>query len=349
MPMRIWVAMTLALLLMCPAAIAQIDSQPLEPYPLPPDAQQSINELAAQCDVLILGEIHGTQEVPAVAAALLQPLTKLGYGVLALEVPTDQRGPLSDWATGRTTTVPSFFAKPSEDGRGSSEALNLIRTALSPPFRWKLICFDVTIEYMEQQIAEMNRDPKQGSQGKSASILDSERIIAISLQRDAMMASNFTKQIQQLALQHNPKVLVICGNLHARTENRAKPDNPWAVFWPSFAAVLQSSHPIWHVSSVNVSPHSGGFFNGGKVNAVKGRPLDNAEVHPTPEGDWNLNLDLPRATPATFLSTPDNNNAAPPPVSAEADKATRVCAAVQRRPECLSRNRLRCRRHACRS
>ena len=348
MPMRIWIATTLALL-MSPAAIAQIDSQPLKPYPLPPDVQHSINELAAQSNVLILGEIHGTQEVPAIAATLLQSLTKLGYGVLALEVPADQQGPLSDWATGRTTTVPSFFAKPWEDGRGSTEAVKLIRTALSPPFRWKLICFDVTMEDMGQQIAEMNRDPKQGSQGKSVPILDSERIIAISLQRDAMMTSNFTKQIQQLALQHKPKVLVICGNLHARTENRANPDKPWAAFWPSFAAGLQSSHPTWHVGSVNVSPHSGGFFNGGKVNAVKGRPLDNAEVHPTPEGDWNLNLDLPRVTPATFLSTPDNNNAAPPPVSAEADKATRVCAAVQRRPQCLPRNRLRCRRHTRRS
>jgi hypothetical protein len=245
--------------------------------------------------------------------------------------------------------VPSFFAKPWEDGRGSTEALKLIRTALSPPFRWKLICFDITMDNMAQKIAEMNHDAKQRAQEKSASILDSGQIIAVSLRRDAMMASSLTKQIQQLGLQHPPKTLTICGNLHARTENRAKPDKPWAAFWPSFAAVLQSSHPTWHIGSVNVSPHSGGFFNGGKVNTVKGHPLDNAEVHPTPEGDWNLSLDLPRATPATFLSTPDNSNAAPPPVSTEADKATRVCAAVQRRLQCLPRNRLRCRRHTCRS
>lgn len=333
----------------CTSALGQLSPLPLKPYPLPPGAQHSINELAAQNDVLILGEIHGTQEVPAVAAALLPPLTKLGYGVLALEVPADQQGPLTDWATGRTTTVPSFFAKPWEDGRGSTEALNLIRTALSPPFRWKLICFDITMDDMAQQTAEMNRDAKQRAQGKSASILDSGRIIAVSLRRDAMMASTLTKQIQQLALQHQPKVLTICGNLHARTENRPKPDRPWAAFWPSFAAVLQSNHPTWHVGSVNVSPHSGGFFNGGKVNAVKGRPLDNAEVHPTPKGDWNLNLELPRATPATFLSTPDNNNAAPPPVSTEADKATRMCAAVQRPPQCLPKDRLRCRRHTYRN
>jgi hypothetical protein len=348
MSMRIWVATTLALS-MCPAVIAQVGSQPLKLYTLPPDAQLSINELAAQSDILILGEIHGTQEVPAVAATLLQPLTKLGYGVLALEVPADQQGPLSDWATGRTTSVPSFFAKPWEDGRGSIDALKLIRTALSPPFHWKLICFDITMDDMAQEIAEMNHDAKQRAQEKSASNLDSGQLIAVSLRRDAMTASSLSKQIQQLGLQHPPKVLTICGNLHARTENRGKPDKPWAALWPSFAAVLQSSHPTWHIGSVNISPHSGGFFNGGKVNTVKGHPLDNAEVRPTPEGSWNQSLDLPRATPATFLSTPDDSNAAPPPLSTEADKATRVCAAVQRRPQCIPWNRLRRRRHTSRS
>jgi hypothetical protein len=223
--------------------------------------------------------------------------------------------------------------------------LTLIRTALSQPFHWKLICFDITMDDMAQEIADMNHDAKQRSQEKSATNLDSGQIIALSLRRDAMMASSLTKQLQQRGLPHPPKVLTICGNLHARTENRTKPDKAWAALWPSFAAVLQSSHPTWHIGSVNISPHSGGFFNGGKVNTVKGHRLDNAEVRPTPEGSWNLSLDLPRATPATFLSTPDDSNAAPPPLSTEADKATGVCAAAQRRPQCIPRNRLRCRRH----
>src|SRR5207247_1223978 len=49
-----------------------------------------------------------------------------------------------DWATGKTTKVPPFFAKPIEleDGRGNIQLLALVRTALSPPFAWRLICFD---------------------------------------------------------------------------------------------------------------------------------------------------------------------------------------------------------------
>lgn len=74
----------------------------LEPYRLPASVERSITELAAQSDVLLLGETHGTQEVPAVGKALLTPLTKLGYNVLALEVPSDLRAPLTDWATGKT-------------------------------------------------------------------------------------------------------------------------------------------------------------------------------------------------------------------------------------------------------
>ena len=46
-------------------------------------------------------------------------------------MPAEQQGPLTDWATGKTKAVPSFFAKPIADGRGNVQALSLIRTALS--------------------------------------------------------------------------------------------------------------------------------------------------------------------------------------------------------------------------
>jgi hypothetical protein len=296
------VALTFALS-MCASAFAQFGPQALKPYPLPTAVQRSVTELAAESDVLILGETHGTQQVPAVAAALLAPLTKLGYQVLAVEVPTDQQASLTAWATGKTKTVPSFFAMPSEDGRGSIEALKLIRTALSPPFRWKLICFDMTEDDMQRQIAEMDRGAKQSSQEGPASTLEFEQMMAISLQRDAVMASNLADQLRQLPAE--AKVLVICGNLHARTANHAA-DSQLMALWPSFAAVLQSNDSARRVRSVDIRPRSGGFFNGGKVNTINGPPLDDAELHPTPDGDWDLELGLPHATPATFLATPDS-------------------------------------------
>ncbi len=115
-------------------ALSQPVIPSLEPYPLPSKVRQALVELAGKSDILILGELHGTQEVPAIAVALLEPLAKQGYRALALEIPSDQQGPLSDWATGKTDAIPSFFAEPSPDGRGNVQALSLIRIALSPPF-----------------------------------------------------------------------------------------------------------------------------------------------------------------------------------------------------------------------
>jgi hypothetical protein len=289
----------------------------LEPYPLPAKVQDAFGELAAKTDVLILGEIHGTQEVPAVAAALLAPLSKHHYAVLALEVPADQQGPLTDWATGKTETVPEFFAKPLPDGRGNIQVLSLIRTALSPPFRWQLICFDQSGENEADESQETSKTTKKLS--TSFSDVDA---IAMSVRRDAFMASNLARQRARLA--PDAKVLAICGSLHARTSNlrpadegaKTPPDNLMSKLWPSFAAALQSSHPAWQIRSINVVPLSGGFFammgvdgeetpTSGKVHKIRAtRQLDEAEAHPLQNEFWNWELNLPRATPATFLATP---------------------------------------------
>jgi len=297
-------------------AQAQPVPSALEPYPLPAKVQDALAQLAAQTDVLILGEIHGTQEVPAVAAALLEPLSKQGYGVLALEIPADQQGPLTDWATGKTETVPEFFAKPLPDGRGNLQVLSLIRTALYPPFRWQLICIDWSSENAANEREGTGETNKQGSSPFS------DDAIAMSVRRDAIMASNLADQRTRLAPE--AKVLAICGGMHARTSNprpaderaKASPDSLMSKLWPSFAAALQNSHPAWHIRSVNVVPHSGGFFammgvegketpTGGKVHKIRStRQLDEAEAHPLQDAFWNWELNLPRATPATFLATP---------------------------------------------
>ena len=111
----------------------------LKPYPLPAAVQKSIEELASKSDVLILAEIHGTQEMPRLEATLLEPLSKLGYGVLALEVLSDEQAALLDWAAGKTNDLPLMYTTESADGRGSLQMLSLIRLALSPRYGWKLI------------------------------------------------------------------------------------------------------------------------------------------------------------------------------------------------------------------
>ena len=233
----------------------------LDPYPLPAPARQALLDLAAQSDVLILGEIHGTQEVPAIAAALLEPLTKLGYQALALEIPADQREPLVDWATGKSTMIPDFFANPYPDGRGNIQTLSLIRAALSLP-GWQLICFDQSTEdFAEEDPRATKIDDKQAVTMPSA-----DEMIALSLRRDATMAIRLASERTRLAL--GAKVLAICGNFHARTANSRladhlpsiPADSPFHKLWPSFAAALANNQPTWRVRSVNVVPHSGGYF-----------------------------------------------------------------------------------------
>jgi hypothetical protein len=286
------------------AACAESELQPLTPYPLPAAAEQPIKELAGRSDVLILGEMHGTQEVPEVVATLLPTLSKMDYHVLALEVPSDQQAALTDLATGKAQTIPSFYAKPGTDGRGNQQMLSLIRMALSPPYSWKLICFDQgsadeqrEIEELKQKIGEEALNKAVSTQIKPGT--EPDWINTYWQQRDATMAANFKKQRQQFASQG--KVLAICGDLHARTANPHASGNR---YWPSFAAVLQSSQPSQPVNSIDIDPKSGHFFNGGKVNNIGGKSHGEAEAHLLENADWNLKLNLPNATAATFLATP---------------------------------------------
>ncbi len=60
--------------------------QKIEPYGLPLSVFRSLLDIAQKSDVLIFGELHGTQEVPRVMLSLLDDLATVGYRGLALEV-----------------------------------------------------------------------------------------------------------------------------------------------------------------------------------------------------------------------------------------------------------------------
>ena len=57
---------------------------------------------------------------------------------------------------------------------------------------------------------------------------------------------------------------------------------------------------------MNVVPHRGGYFNGGKVNKFNDQAIEHVEFKRLEEGDWDFQLDLPFATPATFLKAPSD-------------------------------------------
>lgn len=286
-----WAMTTLVVVLVVTRMFARADGIPDKSavYALSQEVKGALQDAAASSDILILGEIHGTQEVPAVAAALLPPLSQLGYRTLAVEIPAHQRQRILAWAKGETTALPGFFTAPPEDGRESIELLTLIRTAVSPPFQWQLICFDESLEGL-------------GTGELPPQVPTEAELIRLSVKRDTAMASNLCDQYQQQNTK--AKVLAICGNLHARTANHAPPNEFLTKLWPSFAAALKSKKPNWHVSSVNVVPHRGGYFNAGKVNRINNQAIEQVTFQRLKEGDWNFQLDLPVATPATFVKAP---------------------------------------------
>src|SRR5438045_963364 len=139
-------SISIAFLMLSAVTQAEVTISEQQAYPLPPEVRQKLKILASESGVLVFGETHGTKEVPAIIDELLKTLTKQGYRALALEVPHDEQPALAAWAKGDSGTVPRFFAKPSQDGRGDQQVLALVRRALRPPFEWKLICFDATNE-----------------------------------------------------------------------------------------------------------------------------------------------------------------------------------------------------------
>jgi hypothetical protein len=289
-------ATLIACLYLCPGIHSGSYAGDLKPYPLPPAARARIENLAASSDILILGEIHGTQEVPELVASLVDPLTKLGYHTLALEVPNNYEASLLEWLRGETERIPDFFTHPNGDGRGNAQLLALARIAASPPFHWQITCFDQSESDREKELRSRIQKKQTGKAG--APDLTDDDIIADWRERDAQMASNILKAAKSFKATN--KILAICGNLHARTTNDVQ-EPMLAKLWPSFAGALKLRQPAWRVSSVNIEFYSGAYFNNGKVQTIPNRPLEHPEVRSAGQTAWDLVLSLPAARPATLL------------------------------------------------
>ena len=122
-------------------------------YALPPGCRGAgLLQIAASNHLLLFGELHGTREVPAVVAGLLPKLVERGYRGLGLEVPRDQQAPLTAWADGLTDQPPPFFARPSRDGRGNTQVLELVKTARALGI--ELVCFDQAPDQVAHQWAD---------------------------------------------------------------------------------------------------------------------------------------------------------------------------------------------------
>jgi hypothetical protein len=246
---------------------------------LPTEVERAVLDLAGRCDLLLFGELHGTREVPALVGGLLTKLAPLGYGGLGLEVPSDQHQALTDWASGQTQEPPRFYAQPSVDGRGSSEALELAKQAAG--LGWQLLCFDQPADQPEQGWVE----------------------------RDAWMAYNLLEQ--WAARSNGRRVAAVCGSLHARLAPAQgvgrllrKAITSGQERWPSRAAAVHQRQPALAVGAINVRFAAGAYINMGQRTIF---PRPGVQVAPwvrSAEPAYTLELWLPRANPATFLANP---------------------------------------------
>ncbi len=241
--------------------------EPITPYDLPEPVKKQLLALAAESDLLLIGELHGTQEVPRLMLGLLPELASLGYGGLALEISVGQRDQLLRYIQGEDVPPPMFGPSNFRDGRGNMQALSLIQQAVAAG--WHLLCFDVATMQSDSTWAD----------------------------RDRGMAQNLLDQWGQ----HCPrqKVFGVCGSYHSRLVPPTEPTE----FWPSFAYSFQQARPDLRVNSVKLKHQRGAFFNG-EIRTFDNGPefsVDQAEVHPA---DWlghTMDLHLPRATAVTFL------------------------------------------------
>jgi hypothetical protein len=243
---------------------------PIIPYDLPPLAKSQLLELAAQSDLLLLGELHGTQEVPRLVLGLLDDLAALGYGGLGLELPVGEESQLAAWAEAQGDPPPSFGPAEFRDGRGSAQVLSLIRQMLGDHNNWNLLCFDI----------------------------DSLRESETWADRDRRMAEELLEQWEERC--PGQKVVAICGNYHSRLLAPAQPDSgPW----PSFGYTVQQARPDLTVHAVNIVFQRGAFFNGEvrKFDLGAEHFAVAAEVRRPGSFGHTADLYLPRATAATFL------------------------------------------------
>jgi len=242
----------------------------ITPYDLPSTVKAELLALAARSDLLLLGEVHGTQEVPRLVLGLLDELAALSYGSIGFEIPRGEGAALSAWAHGGEE-MPAFFgAKEFQDGRGNRQVLSLVRQTASCSPNWKLLCFD----------ADFLREGETGAD------------------RDRHMAENLLALRQEECA--GQKIVAICGNFHSRL---IAPEQPDFGPWPSFGANVQLLRPDLAVSALDIRFHGGEFFNG-EVREFESGSLPLIEGGEFRPGGWlghTAELHLPHATPATFL------------------------------------------------
>jgi hypothetical protein len=263
-------------------------------------AASAILEAHAEAPVLVIGELHGTREAPALIAALAGRIGASRALSVALEIPAQEQARVDDYlasdgaaAATRALLAGAFWQRPRErsDGRRSQATLDLIdqlRLLRAEQADLRVLLFD---------------DQDFHGQTRSRDALMAERLRAAQAQRPSA------------------QLLVLTGNYHARLDPLARAHFGQAQIQPPpMASLLQDLGLV----SINLSARTGAFWGctsptepcgvvplpqpqprgsaalapAGLVRSAEAGDADTA-VRATPGGNsYHLQLELPRFTPS---------------------------------------------------
>lgn len=246
----------------------------------PVDAEaEALRRAAGNRRLIVLGEMHGTREVPRLAAALVEAYARDGQPVvLALELPRDGHAASRAYlasdgghaarqalATHRFLQPPT----PSHDGRRNASVVELYEALRQLRARGA----DVAIAPV---------DVVESTHGAAA--------------RDRAMAAQLRRVFEALP---RGRVIAVVGNVHAMRVRPTGPDFPLGL-QPPMAWYLRDLAPY----TVNIGARSGAFPACTAPGQCRLQPVPGNDARSGPlraDDAWHYRLMLPRFTPADDL------------------------------------------------
>lgn len=246
----------------------------------PPEASAATLQAAVGGHrLIVLGELHGTREVPALAGALAQRYTAAGEPVvIALELPRDGNA-----------AVRRYLAT---DGSAQARRQLLAERFLRPPAP----AHDGRRNQAVVELIEQVRVLRRHGRDVAVVLIDVEQSRGDAAWRDRRMAR--TLRAVAAALPRG-RVIAVVGNVHAM---RVRPEGPR---WPKALQTPMAAHLADLMPyTVEVTARQGAFWacaSAGRcgvqaipASAARSRPLDDHQP-------WHYRLVLPQLTPAAVL------------------------------------------------
>jgi len=241
------------------------------------EAVELIRKAAADHRLILIGELHGTKQIPELLAELISVYSREGPVLLGLEIPNSEQAAFARFLTSDGSASAqsillsgSFWqvADTQHDGRRSRDMVDLIKRVR-----------DLRAKGLNIDILLYDNEPSQTSNSEV---------------RDKAMAGRIR---DALATFPRGRFVVLAGNVHAMLE---RPSYAPAEMQTPMGAYLRDLDPF----AIDVSARDGEFW-------ACMKQCGPVQVHPPVErsrqvddGPYNLLVVLPRLTVARLLGSP---------------------------------------------